>query len=318
MTYRFDTWKDVHERLQTIARSRSSLDHEEGVWLLRALRERVHSRLGYGTFFEYVERLFGYGPRFVGERLRVAEALEHLPALSDELRDGNLCWSVVRELTRVAQPETEAEWIAHARDRTAHEVEDLVSGRRPGDRPSDPPSDEARRHVLRFDVSAETLALVRDAKAALEREAGHSLDDDSMLLQLARRALGGPDDAGRASYQVAVGKCESCGQGWQEGDGRRLAVAPEVVEMAECDAQTIEVSDTPGAAVDTHVGTGPNTHVGTNGDVSHADEGDATHVGASLQATIRAALGVLTEHLGGRGSVAREPEAPYGTAAGWS
>jgi hypothetical protein len=43
--------------------SRAGLDFEEGRWLLAAQRARVHERLGYGSFLEYVERLFGYAPR---------------------------------------------------------------------------------------------------------------------------------------------------------------------------------------------------------------------------------------------------------------
>jgi hypothetical protein len=43
----------------------------------------------------------------------------------------------------------------------------------------------------------------------LRREADGSLDDDAALLLMARHVLGGPVDAGRASYQVAITVCES-------------------------------------------------------------------------------------------------------------
>jgi hypothetical protein len=62
--------------LQRLARSRAGLDFEEGRWLLRARQSGVHTRLGFGSFGEYVGRLFGYGARLVQEKLRVAEALE--------------------------------------------------------------------------------------------------------------------------------------------------------------------------------------------------------------------------------------------------
>ena len=76
--------------------------------MLLGLRAGVHLHLGYGTFAEYVERLFGYKPRWTEERLRVAEALETLPALEQSLRDGAMSWSAVRELTRVASAEASA------------------------------------------------------------------------------------------------------------------------------------------------------------------------------------------------------------------
>ena len=94
-------WQRTHEELRRLARSRAGLDFEEGQWLLAAWRGGVHVRLGYGSFREYIERLFGYGSRLVQDKLRVAEALEGLPVLARALQDGQACWSVLRELTRV-------------------------------------------------------------------------------------------------------------------------------------------------------------------------------------------------------------------------
>jgi hypothetical protein len=51
--------------------------------------------------------------------------------------------------------------------------------------------------------------------AQVRRDAGGSLDDDAVLLAMARRILGGPAEAGRASYQVALLVCDGCGRGWQ-------------------------------------------------------------------------------------------------------
>jgi hypothetical protein len=96
-------WQAAHERLVALAEQRAGLDADEGRWLLEALRSGAHIRLGYGGFNEYIERLFGYSPRFTQERLRVAEALEELPELHAALSSGALHWSVVRELTRVAE-----------------------------------------------------------------------------------------------------------------------------------------------------------------------------------------------------------------------
>jgi hypothetical protein len=232
-------WKEIHENLRRLAREKGKYDYEEGRWLLRGLRHGVHVPLGYGTYAEYVERLFGYKPRFVAERLRVAEALEELPEIGAALAGGQLSWSAVRELSGVATPETAGAWLAAARDKTARQVEDLVAGRRPGDRPSDPANERARRHVLRFEVSAETVAEFREAQAKVQRDAGRSLDSDDALRMIARQILGGPTDEGRASYQIAMTVCEQCGRGYQQGAGELLEVGSEIVEMAACDAQTI-------------------------------------------------------------------------------
>src|SRR5204863_7475110 len=98
-------WVRAHEALSRLARERAAADAEAGRWLLAALRSAAHVHLGFGSFGEYVERLFGYKPRSTQERLRVAEALEQLPALARALEQGRLHWSAVRELTRGAVAE---------------------------------------------------------------------------------------------------------------------------------------------------------------------------------------------------------------------
>jgi hypothetical protein len=264
-------WQGAHEALLRIAKERAGLEFEEGRWLLAALRAGTHLRLGYGSFQEYAERLFGYGPRVTQEKLRVAEALEELPETARELEVGRASFSAVRELTRVATPPTEREWLEAARGRTVREIELLVSGRKPGSRPDDPPQTSAKRHVLRFEVSGEVLATFREAMAKIRRDAGEGLDDDTALLLLARSVLGGPRDEGRSSYQVALTVCECCGQGRQQGRGELVEVAPEVVEMATCDGQNI------GRVL-------PDAHVGTEVQVPSDEEVEPPHPARATQA----------------------------------
>ena len=234
-----DTWKRVHAELTRLARSKGVYDAEEARWLLEGKRVRVHEPLGYGTFLSYLEHVFGYGPRLASERLRVAEALTQLPAMTMALTEGELCWSAVRELTRVAVPATEAEWIAAAQGKSMREVEDIVSGRSSGDRPGDPADPALKREVLRLEVTGDGLAAFREARRRIELDVGHSLDDDAFVRMLAHHVLGGPTDAGRAAYQVAMTVCPQCRRGTRDGAGRELAVEPHVVEAALCDAQHI-------------------------------------------------------------------------------
>jgi len=256
------SWLQTHEELVRLAAERAGLDFEEGRWLLRAHREGTHLRMAFGSFHEYTERLFGYSPRLSQEKLRVAEALEELPETARALRTAGINFSVARELTRVATPATEREWLEAARGRTVREVEQLVSGHRPGSLPDDVPDVELKRHVVRLELSATVMATFREAMEKMRKDAGESLDDDGAMLLLCRAALEGPKDPGRASYQVALTVCERCGRATQQGCGESLEVGPEVVAMAACDGQHIG-----------HVG----THVGARGDSSFLD-----HVAANL------------------------------------
>ncbi len=117
------------------------------------------------------------------------------------------------------------------------QLEEIVAGKREGDGPDAVGLPAAKRHVLRFEVEPETFALFREAITWLRRQSGDALDDDSALLSMARHVLGGPTDEGRASYQIALRVCPTCGGGEQHASGELVPVAAEVVAMAECDSQ---------------------------------------------------------------------------------
>ena len=231
----------AHEELLNVALTRAKLDRHEAHWLIVAYRTQANRLLGCASFAEYSERVLGHTPRVTEERLRVARALQDLPALAEALETGSLCWTAVRELTRVATPETERQWLAAARNQTVRQVERMVSGLARGAEPGDRKDPEAQKHALHLNIRPETLALFREAADRLRREAGEVLDDDALLLAMARRILGGPEDPGRANYQVAVTVCSSCGQGSIDAAGEAIPVSPDIVSMANCDAQRLDL-----------------------------------------------------------------------------
>lgn len=260
-------WKVTHARLLSFARKRSGLDWEEGQLLREAQRDSVHRQLGFASLAEYIERLFGYNGRLVKEKLRVAQSLEELPTTSEAMRTGELTWSAVRELTRVATAETERAWLEACRGLTVRQIEELVSGRAPGALPTDAADPRLRRHVLRFEVTGETRALVLEALSKVRRDAGEALDEDTALLLMARHVLGGAGNPvgeegtraaarGRANYQVELTICSACRRGEQVGNGEQQAVSAAAAEMSLCDAEL------------------------------HRDDGDETHVGPSTTQTI--------------------------------
>src|SRR5262252_2529641 len=171
-------WKAVDRALRSIRRRRAALDAEEARWLREAEGLQIWRPLGMVSILDYLERVLGYAPRTAQDRLRVARALGDLPRLGDALASGELTFSAVRELTRVATPATEASWIAAATGKNLRQIEELVADRCPGDRPDDPPDPAARTHVVRLELSADTFALLREARVVLDDEHGTNLSDD--------------------------------------------------------------------------------------------------------------------------------------------
>ena len=235
-------WQRVDRALRTLARRRATLDADEARWLREAEECQLWRHLGMVSAIDYMERVLGYGPRVAQDRLRVARALGALPLLTAALSAGELPFTAVRELTRVATPSTEADWRRAARGKTVGQIEDLVAGRRPGDNPDDPVEPEVRPRVVRFELSPETFTSLRQAQQVLNEEHGRHLSDDELVAALASAVLDtapATEPTGRAKHQIAVIVCERCGQGWQEGAGAKLAISAAALERATCDAQHI-------------------------------------------------------------------------------
>jgi len=241
-------WQRVDRALRTLARRRAGLDADEARWLREAEACRLWRHLGMVSAIDYMERVLGYGPRTAQDRLRVARALGTLPQLTAALATGELPFTAVRELTRVATPVTEAAWRNASRGKTVGQIEHLVAAHRPGDNPDDPVDPEVRTRVVRFELSPETFATLRQAHQLLDEEHGSRLTDDQLIAALSAAVLDGApttEPTGRAKYQIAVTVCERCGQGWQEGAGAKLAISAAAVERATCDAQHIGSLDGP-------------------------------------------------------------------------
>ena len=235
-------WKLLHHRLRSIAQQRIALEAKEIGYLVEAEEAQLHRRLGYATLFEYMERELGWGPHAATERLRVAHELLDLPLLHDEFLAGKRCFSVVRELTRVATAQTEETWLDRTRRMTARQVEHVVKGRKKGDTPDDRPDPTLVREKLFFEVSPATCAELRQVRVELEREHGRALTDDEFLHALARRALApATEGVTPPAAQIAVVTCRACKRGWQIGAGVAMELTPATLERVSCDA--VEVGD---------------------------------------------------------------------------
>ena len=157
-------WRQIDRALRRIARSEGRLEAEKGRWMLAARDAAVHQRFGYATFAEYIEHVFGYGPRDTRDRVRVAEALADLPRTAEAFAAGHLPYTAIRALTTVLKPENEEAWLERVNGRTVREIEAMVSGRKLGDSPDDPADPDLRTFALRFELPPEHLALFRDAR----------------------------------------------------------------------------------------------------------------------------------------------------------
>ncbi len=102
-------------------------------------------RSGFRSCAEWLAHRTGIDRGAARERVRAARALRELPLTSQALARGELTFSKVRALTRIAEPETEAHLLELAQGCTAAQVESMVRGWRLGSL-----KEEADREEWRF------------------------------------------------------------------------------------------------------------------------------------------------------------------------
>ena len=232
-------WKDLHHRLRSIAKRRIALEAKEADLLIEAEEMGLYRRLSYTSMLEYMERELHYGPHAANERLRVAHALIDLPLTAELFAQGELCFSAVRELTRVVTPATEEAFLREAQGKTAHQVQQMVAGLKPGDAPDAPPDPRRIKKRVALELSAVSYAAWRRLRAALEAERGERLSDDDLVEMLRRRETGSTTQVPRPVVQTAVTTCKTCKQSFVEAAGEALPIDEATAARLTCDAEQI-------------------------------------------------------------------------------
>ena len=236
-------WRELDRTLRRLARRRAADDVEEAACLRRARAEGLHRHFGYASFYEYAERVLGYTPGVVRERMRVADALVGLPKLCAAMTAGDVVYSAARELTRVATAANEDAWLAATARASVRDIEDMVAGRRRGDPPDAPPDPAARLHERRFLLTGAVLGTYIAARARLETACGHPLTDSEVLDALCAASLAGTaatDPATRQPpYQIAITRCADCARAWVDAAGQSIELSATELARASCDAELL-------------------------------------------------------------------------------
>ncbi len=240
-------WREVDRQLRIVAKQRSALDREELQLIRKAIALVLWRELGMVSMREYLEQVMGYGPNVASERIRVAEALDAMPVLEAALETGELPYSAVRAITRIATRKTERAWVAACRGKNLRQIEELLAEREPGDRPSDPRKPDLRRRRVGFELAPNVEAIVRQCRAKLETAMGERVDDSDLVEAMGLALLRGGANATKAPNQIAFSVCPACKVVRQNAAGVEVAVAPAVLERAACDAEWLGNVDGPRA-----------------------------------------------------------------------
>jgi hypothetical protein len=140
---------ELGNRIVRVAAHAAALEYRLLVMIAEFDRRRGWERSGYSDCADWLVMHTGMSRITARERVRMARALEGLPKISETMARGELSYSKVRALVRVATPENEDELLPMARESTANRLEREVSRFREIEQWGDLGA-EARRHLRRY------------------------------------------------------------------------------------------------------------------------------------------------------------------------
>ena len=184
------------EDLFTSALAASVALVQERLFLGRCLQE-IHRRglwgqWGYSCLNQFLALALQMDPREGREARRVARALEELPHLAEAAEAGRVRWANLREVVRVATPQTEEFWTQAALTRRSRPLCRMVRRALDGGQPSgDMEAQEATGSRLEFRLLPEELELIQAATAALSAQAEERLDPLQAWLEMSRQVVEG-------------------------------------------------------------------------------------------------------------------------------
>ncbi|MBL0217905.1 MAG: HNH endonuclease [Myxococcales bacterium] len=242
VTCRERDWLKLHDEIQSVGKQIICLEAREIDLLLEAEDTKLYRRMGFATIYAYIESVLQHSHHVATERMRVAHELLELPGIAEQFRAGELAWTSVRELTRVATSKTEDAWLDAAEGKISTEVQQLVRGKSKGDLPTDPVDPKKIRYRIVLEgISEEAMMLFKQARNAVADAKGATCTDDELVRALAAAMLepAAHDSPGKPRHQIATTTCRACKQAHRVGAGMEIAVSAQELERARCDSEDI-------------------------------------------------------------------------------
>jgi hypothetical protein len=264
----------LEDEIATLAAHLNAASHRLLCLIAEYDRREAWADAGARSCADWLAWRIGLDPGAAREHVRVARALPDVPRLAAAFGRGELSYSKVRALTRIARPDIETDLLAMARAGTAAHVERLVRAYRR----ADPQAERDRTHgqqenrwlrtywaddgSLRVEgrLTSEQGALLEKALAAAVQEQyqgdTRSVDPtfpqrqaDALALVADRALGGGQTRTGGDRVQVVVHVdaevlADPAADGRSElEDGPR--VSAETTRRLACDCSTVELQQDP-------------------------------------------------------------------------
>jgi len=230
--------KDV--KLQEASRSTEVGFREIAFYLAEMEAKGEHQMFGYRTAVQYAVERLELRYKTASELRRVGRELEELPLIDEAFCGGELSWSRVRLLTRVATGETEAEWLALGVSLTRLQLEGRVARGEKGR----PPRDDAlglprvmMTHTARLGVLDHEKWEI--ARRKLEAEQGQALTDAEVMVMAAEMIIQRDADGSVPGRKKVHGALFKVVVHQQEDGGKEVLTEAGPMELTEEEAAEV-------------------------------------------------------------------------------
>jgi hypothetical protein len=258
--------EELHKLLLEAHQLGNQIRHKFLVLLLTLKRTRLYLKLGCSSIRQYAERYFQFRRGHTYVCISVAKALERLPRIADAFDRGEIGWSALRQIARVASAESQDEWLQFVRGKSVRKIQAEVDDARAKNR------DRPRKGSyglpglkipITFELKPEEHAIVEKALAKVAQEMGQSLGGGRVkpheaLLFLAKRILetglsgtgpsetGLPGEEGRVElksspFTILYHLCTNCRTAHLSTPEGLVEIPAEVVERVEGDARKVVI-----------------------------------------------------------------------------
>jgi hypothetical protein len=140
-------------------------------WVIEINDRRLYRDFACSSIYHYAVRYLKLAEHTVAEFLRTGRKLADLPLLSSAYEKGELSSTHIREITRVATPDTEGFWYETAKNCTTRKIEKLVAFTPKG---GFPPLMNNEQKVLLRDESTSDKEVLGDMVTLHQESAGET------------------------------------------------------------------------------------------------------------------------------------------------
>src|SRR5262245_17998777 len=194
--------KELLEKIHFHHRQGEVADRALGFYLLDMER-----RGGFEPFSNaslWAEKHLGF--ERADKLILLSKRLEDLPEIEAAFDRGEVPWTKIREIARVATPETEGDWLELARQKTSREIEQAVAGVKRGDRPGGGLKARRKKYVERFPLSGEEKVIWDQGFRKVLSELPQGATPADSAVEMARRALLSDPEGKTSSRSRAPGR----------------------------------------------------------------------------------------------------------------